>query len=234
MVVGNGLIANSFYKYLSNDDIIIFASGVSNSLEEKESEYQREFSLLKSFIDRNKLLVYFSTCSIYDKSQKDSRYVLHKLKIEKYIRESKMPYIIFRLPIVVSNSTNRNTLTNYLFYHILNGLDIVVHKNACRYLIDINDVVELLSPIIENIAYFNSSINVCFDNRIKISGIISIFEKIINKKARVKFIDKGDCYSIDNVRFIEITKKLNFELPINYISLILSKYYNLNSLQNVK
>ena len=33
MVIGNGMLAQKFAKYKSDLDIIIFASGVSNSLE---------------------------------------------------------------------------------------------------------------------------------------------------------------------------------------------------------
>ena len=33
MVIGNGLIAGQFNKYRDNDNVIIFASGVSNSKE---------------------------------------------------------------------------------------------------------------------------------------------------------------------------------------------------------
>ena len=69
MIIGNGLLAQAFSEYNNNDEILIFASGVSNSLEEKESEFDREAKLLKSVITNypDKTMVYFSTCSVYDK-----------------------------------------------------------------------------------------------------------------------------------------------------------------------
>ena len=47
MIIGNGLLAKAFIEYKNNDEIVIFASGVSNSLEEKQSEFKRETDLLK-------------------------------------------------------------------------------------------------------------------------------------------------------------------------------------------
>ena len=41
MIVGNGLIASLFYD-VDREDVIFFASGVSNSLETELSEFQRE------------------------------------------------------------------------------------------------------------------------------------------------------------------------------------------------
>ena len=102
MIIGNGLIANGFDKYRYNDDVLIFASGVSNSMENNENEFNKEYELLKDSIDIPSKLIYFSTCSIVDDSNK-SPYILHKIKMEKLIRENSNNYLIFRLPIVVGN-----------------------------------------------------------------------------------------------------------------------------------
>ena len=57
MIVGNGLIASSFIKH-DNDDVIIFASGVSNSLETNQDKFDREIDLLKSYMNiRDKKLI---------------------------------------------------------------------------------------------------------------------------------------------------------------------------------
>jgi nucleoside-diphosphate-sugar epimerase len=225
MVIGKGLIASSFEKYSLNDEVIIFASGVSNSLEMGESEYQREFDLLKSKIARNRLFIYFSTCSLFDKSQSNSRYVIHKREIERFIRETGMPHIIFRLPIVVSNSTNKNTLTNFLYNHIKHDIPFTIHSKACRYLIDISDIISLLSPIIENTEAINSTINVSLDNQIKVSELVCIFEKILDKKAIVKYVNRGDCYKIEDRFFLRHLKLINYNTEPKYNSLVLNKYY---------
>ena len=46
MILGNGLIANSFKKSFKHDDIIV-ASGVSNSLEKSQKNFNRELSLIR-------------------------------------------------------------------------------------------------------------------------------------------------------------------------------------------
>ena len=61
MIVGDGLIANKL-KFIDSEDIIIFASGVSNSNENNESEFERERELLSTFIGYDKKLIYFSSC----------------------------------------------------------------------------------------------------------------------------------------------------------------------------
>ena len=60
MIVGNGLIASLFYD-VDREDVIFFASGVSNSLETELSEFQREEDLIRETFTQNpdKLFVYF-------------------------------------------------------------------------------------------------------------------------------------------------------------------------------
>ena len=83
MIIGNGNIA----KVLKNrDDLIFFASGVSNSSCEDQNEYNREFDLLKQQ-DKNTHLVYFSNLGIY---YKNDTYTKHKIKIEDFITISKI------------------------------------------------------------------------------------------------------------------------------------------------
>ena len=63
MVVGNGMIAKAFYEYNSVDDILIFASGVSSSNLNLESEFTREYTMVKKYLQAypEKLFIYFSS-----------------------------------------------------------------------------------------------------------------------------------------------------------------------------
>ena len=67
MIVGNGLIAKAFDNF-KDDKVIIFASGVSNSLEQRKQEFDREENILSNVINENpeKKIVYFSTCYFND------------------------------------------------------------------------------------------------------------------------------------------------------------------------
>ena len=92
MVIGSGMMATSFADYV-DDNIVIFASGVSNSKEKNLEAYKREEKLLYSVIQKNldKTIVYFSTCSIYDDSVNSSEYVKHKILMEK------MPFLSLKI-----------------------------------------------------------------------------------------------------------------------------------------
>lgn len=49
MIVGNGLVASAFLPYFAEDpEIMIFASGVSNSRETRKEEFVREEKLLRA------------------------------------------------------------------------------------------------------------------------------------------------------------------------------------------
>ncbi|HEX7869337.1 MAG TPA: NAD-dependent epimerase, partial [Chryseobacterium sp.] len=107
MIIGNGLIANAL-KSIDTENILFFASGVSNSLENRSSEFDREYNLLKNTIENHpgKIFVYFSTCSIYDSSKNNSHYVLHKLKMEQIIADSCQQYFILRVSNAVGKGGN--------------------------------------------------------------------------------------------------------------------------------
>ena len=90
MIIGNGTIASVLPE---RDDLLFFASGVSNSQETNEKEYQREIDLLLSQ-DKSKHIVYFSTLSLFYNS---TRYVQHKKYIEELIKKKFKHYTIMRL-----------------------------------------------------------------------------------------------------------------------------------------
>ena len=52
MIIGNGLIA-SLFTDCDQENIIFFASGVSNSLENKKEEFLREENLIRKTIAEN-------------------------------------------------------------------------------------------------------------------------------------------------------------------------------------
>ncbi|AEW77973.1 naD-dependent epimerase/dehydratase [Aggregatibacter actinomycetemcomitans ANH9381] len=78
----------SFHKRTYN--YIIFASGVSNSNETSFENFNREKELLLEVLEqyKDKTIVYFSSCSIYDSSLTNSLYVYHKMCMERLVREN--------------------------------------------------------------------------------------------------------------------------------------------------
>lgn len=224
MIVGTGLIANSFKERYDNDDnIIIFASGVSNSSNCLADDFKREIDLLMKYIYiKDKKLVYFSTCSVYDDSVNTKSYVLHKLNVENIIRSMHSNYLIFRLPIVVGETSNNSTFFNNIKNKILNNEPINVYKKATRYLIDIDDISNILPYIIDNDK--NKAINVCFDNKMLVIDIINIMEQILSKNANIIHIDFGHNYDINNSEFKKVltdnllpSKEYTIELIRKYL-----------------
>ena len=95
------MIARAFAPvYSDNQDVVIFASGVSNSSETRQEAFEREKALLSHWARGGHRLVYFSTCSVADPSQIRKPYVRHKLEMESIV-EGTGSYVIFRLPQIV-------------------------------------------------------------------------------------------------------------------------------------
>ena len=117
MVVGNGMMAEAFSTFRNNDRVVIFASGVSNSLEKDPVAFIREKNLLLRTREENaeKLLVYFGTCSVDDPDRRDTPYVRHKLEMEELLANSAGSWMVLRLPLAIGPGHRGPTLAQYLY-----------------------------------------------------------------------------------------------------------------------
>jgi nucleoside-diphosphate-sugar epimerase len=192
MVIGSGMFANKFAKYCSIDDIVLLASGVSNSLEQSQLEFDREFAVVKQGILDNpgKLIVYFSTSSMYDPISKNSPYTKHKLNMEGYIKTHARKYLIFRVSQVIGRSNN-TTLINFIINHIQNEIEFPVWSGSTRNLIDLDDVYRIIDYIIEYKLFVNQTINVANLHNIAVVDIVKYVEKQLGVKAKYHLVDKG-------------------------------------------
>lgn len=221
MIIGNGVLANAI-KDFDIENVIFFASGVSNSLENRTSEFEREINLLNSTIKEHpeKKLIYFSTCSIYDSSKSDSLYVLHKLNAEKIISEKCNKYSIFRVGNAVGKGGNTNTLINFLKHSIETDKKIQVHSKAKRVFIGVNDVALFINQNIEIIE--NKIYNLVYPYQFSLEEVITPLEKHLNKKALYEIIDEGAFYDIN---FEEGTKTFFNEIsPEEYLKKLYTTY----------
>lgn len=227
MIFGNGLLASAFSSSnLNFNEFVIFASGVSNSKESDPLQFSREFNLLESVIRNidDKILIYFSTCSIYENTPKP--YTLHKLSIEEYIKKKANKFLILRLPNLVGFSRNPYQLTNYFYNKILNNSEFIVYENVQRNLIDVEDIPIITKHIIECDIY-NTHLDILFNNKIYMIDLVKIFESVLNKKANVKYeMNHTLNYEVDNNLFINLIS--NFYLGTYFntdIEDIIHKYY---------
>lgn len=196
MIIGNGLIANSL-KNIDTENYLYFASGVSNSLETRSSEFEREFSLLKNSIIQHKenKLFYFSTLSVNDLSKQQSPYVLHKLEIENFIKENCKNYIILRVGNIVGKGGNPNTLFNFLKTQIIQGSNFMLHQKARRLLLDIDDITKFLESNSANVN--NQTINFAYPYYYDLKEIVEAIRNKLQKEANYQESDEGDFYKVN-------------------------------------
>ena len=144
------MLARAFDSYRDHPNIVVLASGVSNSTVTDVAQFEREETLLVNTLEEQgiKRFVYFGTCSAVDPELSASPYVRHKLKMERLIETHSVDYLICRLPQAVEHSGNKNTLMNRLYASIRNGQRFQLWRNAYRYIIDVNDVSAVASYMI--------------------------------------------------------------------------------------
>ena len=130
MIVGNGNIA----KVLEDrEDLIYFASGVSDSNCKDINQFNREIDLLMS-MNFNKHIVYFSNLAIY---YKNDDYTIHKIFMEDIIKKNFNSYTIVRIEVCewVNNPT---TILNVFKRKIDNNEEILI-QDTTRYVLSLDE-----------------------------------------------------------------------------------------------
>jgi hypothetical protein len=142
MIIGNGDIASVLKD---KENFIFFASGVSNSLETRIDEFDREKRLLFETAHNNndKKIVYFSSLSIF---YKDSPYTRHKKKMEQYVKMFPK-WTIVRLGNI-DWGTNSNTLINFFRNQVAKGERLNIQEGY-RYVITKQEFLHWMDMIPE-------------------------------------------------------------------------------------
>jgi nucleoside-diphosphate-sugar epimerase len=228
LLIGSGLLARSFAAhYERRQDVIVFASGVSDSRCDVESEYRREESLLRSAMLRHegaRLFVYFSTCSVFDPSARDTRYVRHKLEMEDLVSQLN-GHLVLRLPVVVGNGGNPRSLVRSLVEKVKSDEVIEVWRNAGRYLVDVDDVVAIGHDLIANESARNERINIAGPHDVPVPELVSVIGKVVGKSPRCRFIERGSRYAIDTQRIRSAVARARIRFDSDYVERVLCKYH---------
>lgn len=124
------------------EGFLFFASGVSNSQETRETEYQREKDLLLAQ-DRSLHIVYFGSLSVF---YSDSRYAKHKKEMEGLVKQFPK-YTIMRIGNI-SFGKNPHTLINHIRNKIKNKETIEVQA-VYRFVVDLPEFLYWVSMIPE-------------------------------------------------------------------------------------
>mgnify|MGYP001560171469 CR=1 FL=1 len=142
-IIGKGDIATVIRDGgLDKDKFTFFCSGVSNSSELRESEYQREIDLLLSQ-DRAMHLVYFSSLSIF---YANTLYTRHKLFMESLVKSEFPYYTIIRMGNIVWGEKNPHTLINFIRNKIRNR-ELFEIQDVYRYVIDEEEFLHWINLI---------------------------------------------------------------------------------------
>ena len=209
-------------------DIIIFASGVSNSKDKVQEHFVREFQLLEKTINDypQNIFVYFSTCSVEDPDLASAPYVIHKKKAEEFIKKNAAKYYLFRISNLAGTSNNPYTLLNYFIFNILNNHPLTVWTNAFRNIIGIDDMFAIADYFLSAKEKINTTINIANPVNYPVPSIIKTVEEHLHKKAIASETGRGDDYAIDVSLIEPLFKKLNIQFGDTYLADLLKKYYH--------
>lgn len=223
MIIGDGFIADAF-KEFKNDKVIIFASGVSNSLENKNSEFRREEILLKKtlFERGDRKIVYFSTCYFNDIKYKIN-YTNHKKNMENIIEKNRN-YLILRLPLVIGKKGNKKNFFNYIVDSLEQRTQIVLYKKLKRNIIDISDVVKYTSLMLNNFKNQDFKINLASKYSWPVTTLVDEITKLMQKETKIIMNNtnmKNEKINTDFIEAMNDDKKLFCQ---NYYKVIFKKY----------
>ncbi len=192
MIVGNGLIADGFIRSQINfDNWVIFASGVSSSMDDNIDNFKREKDLLiKILKDNNHLkFIYFSSVLV---GISDKQYYKHKLEMENLVKSEHNNYIIFRTPQIVGPTGNKNNLFNFLQNKIKNNEVNIIYNEIERALIDIDDLVQLVKYVSDKL--INETIVLSHIEKIT---VLELCKKIASKLGLIPIITVKELSSDD-------------------------------------
>jgi hypothetical protein len=199
----------------------VFAAGISNSLEKDEAKYAREERELSEFVQcySAERIIYFSS---FVAAAGQTRYALHKRKIESIISRGASDFLILRLPQVVGPTQNK-TLISYLVQAARTGETIAIHHRAFRSLVDVDDVGRIISLLIaKNVT--REIIAVGPSHPLAILDIVRKVESVLGVRINRRLVDDGDRQSADLTRIRELLDSRDPLQKKSYQNLVLEKY----------
>lgn len=226
MIVGKGLLARAFEPHFGRiPDIVVFASGVSNSLETNPDEFAREATLLRQQLDSAaQRFIYFSSCGVVAAEPELTPYMRHKRSMESLVLSA--PHgLVLRLPQVVGRTDNHHTLTNFLRDHITSGEHFTVWARAERNLIDIDDIVKIGVRLATELPAKAAAVSIAAIRSLPMPEIVGIFERVLDRAANCAYIEKGMPMLIDTTIAERLSTRLGIDLGDGYIERVIDKYY---------
>jgi uncharacterized protein YbjT (DUF2867 family) len=226
VVVGDGMMARAFSAFAADAGVIIFASGVSDSTETRDSAFARERVLLQRTRARHPdaLLVYFGTCSVNDADRRDTPYVRHKLEMESLLKAAPGPWMVLRLPLAIGPGHRGNTLANYMHARIVRGEAFEVWAGSTRYPIDVEDAFRIAARLISDRSMWRKTINIAL-RAFPVLEFVRILEDIAGRKAAYTLVQRGSHYELRCPEVARLAGELHLDLSERYLENVLRKYF---------
>ena len=228
MMIGSGLLARAFApNYANQDNVCIYAAGVSNSACRDPHEFEREHTRLSEALRQHadvKTFVYFGTCSVADPEAQATPYVQHKLAMEALVR-SHPQHLILRLPQVAGHTPNPHTLLNHLYARISRSESFTLWQNARRNIIDVDDVAAVARYFIDTSDARKLTLNIANEISYPLPEIVAALERVTGKRAIFDTEPRGSGYSIDIAAIRPALGVAGVKFGPNYLDRVLDKYY---------
>lgn len=228
MIIGNGLLASGFIKKEKNyKNYIIFASGVSDSKETDQNNFDREKNLIIKTINENKKLtfIYFSSVLV---GITDNKYYNHKMEMESIIKNLTNNYVIFRVPQIIGKNGNKNNLINFIKTSILEDKEIVVYHNVARAIIDIKDLVKIVDYCkdVHDLTEEFKTINVSYIEKTYISELVDEISLSLKKTPKLIYDNStsNNNWYFENTNIVDHAIETNNIIIEGYTKRIIKKY----------
>lgn len=228
MVVGKGMIARRFSSLAERTDVVIFASGVSNSKETRPEPFARERQLVHETLHQitGSLFVYFSTASVDDPTEQGSPYVTHKLELEQLIADRATNYLLVRASNVVGGPGNPHTVLNFFVDRVRRNEPFTIWQHASRNLIDLDDVYRVVTHCIAEPTTWNQTILVANPFSISPLALVQAIEAHTGQRAHYELVDKGEPFALPVTAISDQLPPTDSNWqPEHYVARLLQKYY---------
>jgi nucleoside-diphosphate-sugar epimerase len=224
-VVGRGLLGRAFSAASGfAPGTVVFASGVSNSGTVDPAAFEREAALLRQWMDASQgNLLYFSSCGLASGETTHSTYMRHKRDMEAIVLQGERSRV-FRLPQVVGYTDNPHTLINYLRQHIVDCMPFEVWAKAERNLIDIDDVVAIVTEMAREPQGLPRVVNVAGLRSTPMPEIIRLLESSLGRKANFTLVPKGEPMTLDTRHTAEVARRMGLDLGETYPGRVIARY----------
>ena len=228
MIIGSGLLAKAFVRaFMHSADVCIYAAGVSNSGCNDLLEFDRERKRLADalrYAQHVDAFVYFGTCSVADPDTQNTPYVQHKLAMEKLVH-SHSRNLVLRLPQVAGETSNPNTLLNFLHTRIARSEAFELWINAKRNIIDVDDVAIIAKQLIADNSVRNRTLNIANTVNYHMAEIVTVMEQVVGKRAIYHIERRGSEYYIDTRSILPVLERTEIKFGGDYLEKAIFKYY---------